>query len=153
MRLFLTGASFINIILYYTAFAYFDNIMTALAGYNLPVGFLNFLRFFIVFILGFMIGFLIAVSTKSRVNMNYFDIRVFLIVGCIPALALILYNTGAVNLVVTKFFNSNSTISELVFYFFSRETVWALWLGISIGASVRLRFGSLKKRFKHQVID
>jgi len=153
MRLFLTGASFINIILYYTAFAYFDNIMAALAGYNLPVGFLNFLRFFIVFILGFMIGFLIAVSTKSRVNMNYFDIRVFLIVGCIPALALILYNTGAVNLVVTKFFNSNSTISELVFYFFSRETVWALWLGISIGASVRLRFRSLKKRFKHQVID
>jgi hypothetical protein len=85
--------------------------------------------------------------------MNYFDIRVFLIVGCIPALALILYNTGAVNLVVTKFFNSNLTVSELVFYFFSRETVWAIWLGISIGASVRLRFSSLKKRFKHQVID
>ena len=153
MRLFFIVASFINIILYYIAFAYFDNITAALAGYNLPVSFLNFLRFFIVFILGFMIGFLIVVSARSRVNMNYFDIRVFLIAGCIPALALILYNTGAVNLIVNKFFNSNLTVSELVFYFFSRETVWAIWLGISIGASVRLRFKSLKKRFKHQVID
>jgi hypothetical protein len=153
MRLFLTGVSFINIILYYTAFAYFDNIMAALAGYNLPVGFLNFLRFFIVFILGFMIGFLIAVSTKSRVNMNYFDIRVFLIVGCIPALALILYNTGAVNLVVTRFFNSNLTVSELVFYFFSRDIIWAIWLGISAGASVRLKFKSSGKKFKHQILD
>jgi len=154
MRLFLIIVSFINIILYYVAFAYFDNISAALAGYNLSVGFLNFLRFFIVFILGFMIGFLIAVSAKSTVNMNYFDVRVFIIAGCIPALALILYNTGVVNLIVNKFFSSDLTISELVFYFFSRETVWAIWLGISIGASVRLRFKSLnKKRFKHQILD
>ena len=153
MRLFLTGASFINIILYYTAFAYFDNIMAALAGYNLPVGFLNFLKLFIVFILGFMIGFLISISIKSVVNINYFDIRVFLIAGCIPAIALILYNTGAVNLVVTKLFNSSLTASELAFYFFSRETVWAIWLGISAGASVRLKFKSSGKKFKHQILD
>jgi hypothetical protein len=153
MKSFLIVASFVNIILYYTAFAYFDNIIDVLAVYNLPVSFLNFLRLFIVFILGFMIGFLIAVSTKSRVNMNYFDIRVFLIVGCIPALALILYNTGAVNLVVTRFFNSNLTVSELVFYFFSRDIIWAIWLGISAGASVRLKFKSSGKKFKHQILD
>jgi|SRR4030042_1408250 hypothetical protein len=100
-----------------------------------------------------MIGFLIAISMKAVVNTNYFDIRVFLTVGCIPALALILYNTGAVNLVVTRFFNSNLTVSELVFYFFSRDTIWAIWLGISAGASVRLRFTYPKKRFKHQIID
>ncbi|MFZ3387149.1 MAG: hypothetical protein WA120_08240 [Candidatus Hydromicrobium sp.] len=153
MRFFLIAASFVNIILYYTAFAYFDNIMDALAVYNLPVSFLNFLRLFIVFILGFMIGFLIAISMKSVVNINYFDIRVFLIAGCIPALALILYNTGAVNLVVTKFFNSNLTVSELVFYFFSRDIIWAIWLGISAGASVRLKFKSSGKKFKHQILD
>jgi hypothetical protein len=153
MRFFLIAFSFVNIILYYTAFAYFDNIIDALAVYNLPVSFLNTLRFFIVFILGFMIGFLIVISMKPRVNENYFDIRVFLIVGCIPALALILYNTGAVNLIVTKFFDSNLTVSELVFYFFSRDIIWTIWLGISIGASIRLRFEPLKKRFKHQVID
>ena len=153
MKFFLIVASFVNIILYYTAFAYFDNIIDALVVYNLPVSFLNFLRLFIVFILGFMIGFLIAVSTKSRVNMNYFDIRVFLIAGFIPAMALILYKTGMVNLAVTKIFNSSLTASELAFYFFSRETVWAIWLGISAGASVRLKFKSSGKKFKHQILD
>ncbi len=153
IRFFLIVFSLVNIILYYTAFAYFDNIMDALAGYNLPAGFLNFLRLFIVFVLGFMIGFLIAISMRVVVDTNYFDIRVFLIAGCIPALALILYNTGVTNLVVTRFFNSNLTVSELVFYFFSRDTIWAIWLGISVGASVRLKFTYPKKRFKHQIID
>ncbi len=153
-KFFLIAFSFVNIILYYTAFAYFDNIMDALAIYNLPSGFSSFLRLFIVFILGFVIGFLIAISAKVMVSTNYFDIKVFLIAGCIPALALILYSTGAVNLIVTRFFNSNLTISELVFYFFSRDTIWAIWLGISAGASVRLTFISQpKKRFKHQFID
>lgn len=150
----LIAFSFVNIILYYTAFAYFDNIMNALVIYNLPSGFLNFLRLFIVFVLGFMIGFLIAISSKVMVNTNYFDIRVFLIAGCIPALALILYSSGAVNLVVNRLFGSDLTISELVFYFFSRDTIWAIWLGISAGASVRLTFITQpKKRFKHQFID
>ena len=153
-KFFLIAFSFVNIILYYTAFAYFDNIMDALAIYNLSAGFLSFLRLSIVFILGFVIGFLIAISTKVMVSTNYFDIKVFLIAGCIPALALILYNTGAVNLLVTRLFNSDLTISELVFYFFSRDTIWAIWLGISAGASVRLTFISQpKKRFKHQFID
>ena len=153
MKFFLIAASFVNIILYYTAFAYFDNIIDALAVYNLSVSFLNFLRLFIVFILGFMIGFLIAISMKSVVNINYFDIRVFLIAGFIPAMALIFYNTGAVNLVVTKFFNSNLKVSELVFYFFSRDIIWTIWLGISAGASVRLKFKSSGKKFKHQILD
>ena len=153
-KFFLIAFSFINILLYYTAFAYFDNITDVLAVYNLQAGFLNFLRLFIVFILGFMIGFLISISRKAAASTNYFDIKVFLIAGCIPALALILYSTGAVNLMVTRFFNSNLTISELVFYFFSRDTIWAIWLGISAGASVRLSFISQpKKRFKHQIID
>lgn len=153
IRFFLIAFSFVNIILYYTAFAYFDNITDALVRYNLPAGFLNFLRLLIVFILGFMIGFLISISMRAVVNTSYFDIRVFLIAGCIPALALILYNTGVVNLVVTKFFSSNLTVSELVFYFFSRDTIWAIWLGISVGASVRLNFTYPERKFKHQIID
>jgi hypothetical protein len=153
-KFFLIAFSFVNILLYYTAFAYFDNITDALVVYNLPAGFLSFLRLFIIFILGFMIGFLISISRKAAASTNYFDIKVFLIAGCIPALALILYSSGAINLAVNRFFNSNLTISELVFYFFSRDTIWAIWLGISAGASVRLTFISQpKKRFKHQIID
>ncbi len=153
MRFFLIIFSFVNIILYYTAFAYFDNITTALANYNLSIGFLSFLKFIIIFILGFMIGFLIVMSMKLRENKNYFNIKTFLIAGCIPAVALILYKTGIVNLVVTRLFNSNLTVSELAFYFFSRETVWTIWLGISIGVSVRLKFKSSDRKFKHQILD
>jgi len=153
MRFFLVIFSFVNIILYYTAYAYFDNITDALAVYNLPVSFLNFLRFIIVFILGFVIGLLIIISMKRGEKRNYFDIKTFLIVGCIPAISLMLYKTGMVNLVVTRLFNSSLTISELAFYFFSRETVWTIWLGISMGASVRLKLKPPGKKFKHQILD
>ncbi len=143
--------SFVNIILYYTAFAYFDNILNALAGYSLPAGFLSFLRLFIVFALGFMIGLLIIISMKPRPRMNYFDLKTFLIVGFIPAIGLILSGTGAVNLMVTGIFDSNPVVSDLAYYFFSNNTIWALWLGVSIGSSVRLRFKLERKKFKHQV--
>jgi hypothetical protein len=62
-----------------------------------------------------------------------------------------LNSTGAVNLIVTRFFNSNLTVSDLVYYFFSNNSIWSLWLGISIGSSVRLRFVSKDRKFKHQV--
>jgi len=150
MRIFLTVFSFINIILYYAAFAYFDNILDAFAGYNITAGYLSFLRYFIVFIIGFMIGLLIILTMKPKAKMNYFDIKVFLIVGFIPALALILNGTGAVNLIVTKFFGPDLTVSDLFYYFFSNNIVWSLWLGISMGASIRLRFAAGEKRFKHE---
>ena len=98
-----------------------------------------------------MIGFLIILSMKSGENRNYFDIKALLITGCIPAAALILYKTGLVDLVVTRLFNSDLTVSELAFYFFSRETVWAIWLGISVGASIRLKLRSTERHFKHQI--
>jgi hypothetical protein len=153
MRIFLTIFSFLNIILYYTAFAYYDNILNAFAGYNLPASLLIFLKYFIIFVVGFMVGLLIILSMKPKAKMNYFDLKVFLIVGVIPALALILSGTGVVNLMVTKLFSSNLTISDLVFYFFSNNYIWSLWLGVSVGSSVRLRFVSKEKKFKHQVIS
>jgi hypothetical protein len=153
MRLFLIIFSYINVILYYIAFAYFDNIIGELASYNLSAGFLGFLRFIIILILGFMIGFLISISMRPLEKKNYFNIKTFLISGFMPAMALLMYKTGLVNIIVAKLFNSNLTISELAFYFFSREAIWTIWLGVSIGASVRLKFGSPDKRFKHQVID
>ncbi|MEA2016413.1 MAG: hypothetical protein U9O59_06910 [Actinomycetota bacterium] len=153
MRLILIIFSFANIVLYYTAYAYFDNIISALAVYNLPAGLLNFLKFFILLVLGFMIGFLIVVSIKQGWCRNYFDLKAFLLVGCIPAVALLFYKTGLVNMVVSRLFNSDLTVSELAFYFFSRETIWAIWLGISIGASLRLKFRPSQRKFKHQIMD
>lgn len=153
MRVLLIIACFINIFLYYTAYAYFDSILAALAKYQLPVGFLTFLKYFIIFILGFLIGLILILGMRLKVSMNYFDLKVMLLAGLIPALAIILSYSGLVSLLVNNFFSSNETITELYYYFFSRTDIWALWLGIATGGSIRLRLMQQKRRYKHQAMD
>lgn len=152
MRFILIIISFINIFLYYTAYAYFDNILAALARYELPLGFLTFLKYFIIFVLGFLIGFLITLAMRLRVSMNYFDLKVLLMVGLVPAFAIILSYSGLVSFLVNSIFKSNETISELYYYFFSRTDIWALWLGVATGSSIRLKLLH-KKKYKHQAIE
>lgn len=152
MRFILIIISFINIFLYYTAYAYFDNILIALARYELSVGFLTFLKYFIIFILGFLIGFLIILSMRLRVSMNYFDLKVFLMVGLIPVFAIILSYSGLASFLINIFFKSNETINELYYYFFSRTDIWSLWLGVATGSSIRLKLFQ-KKKYKHQIME
>jgi len=152
MRFILIIICFVNILLYYTAYAYFDNILIALARYELSVGFLTFLKYFIIFVLGFLIGFLIILSMKLRVDMNYFDLKGFLMVGLIPVLAIILSYSGLVSFLVNTFFKSNGTINELYYYFFSRTDIWSLWLGVATGSSIRLKLLQ-KRKYKHQAIE
>jgi hypothetical protein len=153
MRILLIAICFVNIFLYYTAYSYFDNILTALAVYGLPVGFLTFLKYFIIFVLGFLIGLLVVLGMRLRVSMNYFDMKVLLLAGFLPALAIILLYSGLVSLLVNTFFAGNETISELYYYFFSRTDIWSLWLGVAAGASVRLRLMQPKKKYKHQAME
>ncbi len=152
MRLILIIISFVNIFLYYTAYAYFDNILVVLARYELSVGFLTFLKYFIIFVLGFLIGFLIILSMKLRVSMNYFDLKGFLMVGLIPALAIIISYSGLASFLVNTFFKSNGTINELYYYFFSRTDIWSLWLGVATGSSIRLKLLQ-KRKYKHQAME
>jgi hypothetical protein len=152
MRRILIIACFLNLILYYCAFAFFDNILNGLAKFSLPQGFLSFLQFFITIALGFFIGFLIILAMRLKTSRNFFDLKVMLIAGTLPALALLLYETGLVNLIVTKVFNSSKSASEAAFYFFSITKIWTLWLGVSIGASVRIKFGD-KKKYRHEASD
>jgi hypothetical protein len=153
MRLLLILACFVNILFYYTAYAYFDSILSALAKYQIPVGILTFIKYFIVFVLGFLIGLLLILGMRLKVSMNYFDLKVMLLAGIIPALAIILSYSGLVSFLVNNFFSTNETIKELYYYFFSRTDIWALWLGIATGGSVRLRLMQQKKRYKHQAMD
>ncbi|HAJ95048.1 MAG TPA: hypothetical protein DCP02_02330 [Actinobacteria bacterium] len=152
MRFILIIISFINIFLYYTAYAYFDNILIAFARYELPMGFLIFLKYFIIFVLGFLIGFLIILSMRLRVSMNYFDIKVLLMVGLIPALAIILSYSGLAGFLTNTIFKSNENISELYYYFFSRTDIWSIWLGVATGSSVRLKLLQ-KRKYKHQAME
>ena len=153
MRILLIIICFINIFLYYAAYSYFDNILAALARYELPVGFLTFLKYFIIFILGFLIGLLVILGMRLRVSMNYFDMKVLLLAGFIPAFAIILSYSGLVSFLINSFFSGNETISELYYYFFSRTDIWALWLGVATGASIRLKLMQPNRKYKHQAID
>ena len=152
MRFVLIIISFVNILLYYSAYAYYDTILGALAKYELPVGLLSFIKYFIVFILGFLIGFLIILGMRLKVNMNYFDIKVLLLVGLVPALAIIFSYSGFANFLVASIFKSNDTVSELYYYFFSRTDIWAIWLGVATGSSIRIKLFQ-KKKYKHEAIE
>jgi hypothetical protein len=152
MRFFLIIISFINIFLYYCAYVYYDTILDALVKYDLPLGLLTFLKYFIIYILGFLIGFLIILGMRLRLHMNYFDIKVFALVGFLPAMVILISYSGIVNTIAGDVINSSNNISELYYYFFSRTDIWAIWLGIATGASIRLRI-SQKKKYKHGVIE
>ena len=152
IRLILIVISFVNIFLYYSAYVYYDTILDALAKYNISAGFLTFLKYFIVFVLGFLIGFLITLGMRLKVKMNYYDIKVLALVGIIPALAIIISYSGIANIIIRGVFNSNTTVNDLYFYFFSRTDIWAIWLGVAVGSSIRLKLIQ-KKRYKHQVLD
>lgn len=153
MRILLIIVCFINIFLYYTAYAYFDNILAALARYELSVGFLTFLKYFIIFVLGFLIGLLVILGMRLKVSMNYFDLKVLILTGLIPALAIIVSYSGLAGFLVNTFFSNNDTVSELYYYFFSRTDIWSLWLGFAAGASVRLKLMQQKRRYKHQAMN
>jgi len=152
MRFILIIISFVNILLYYCAYVYYDTILDALAKYDLPVSLLTFLKYFIIFILGFLIGFLIILGMRLKLRMNYFDIKVFVLVGFIPAIAILISYSGIANVLINDVFSSNAAINELYFYFFSRTDILAIWLGVAAGASIRLRILQ-KKQYKHEAIE
>ncbi len=149
MRVFLIIFSFINAFLYLVFYAYYDNILNVFGSSNTSAGWLVFLKIVILVVIGFLIGLIVSLLLKLNISRSFFDWRLLLIVGIVPFIFLILSQGGITNFIVIKFFNANRQISELLFYFFSRQIVWSLWFGFSIGASVRIAF---KKKLKHEAI-
>jgi len=148
VRVFLIIFSFINAFLYFLLYAYYDNIL-ALFGGNVASGFLNFLRLLILVIVSFLIGLIVSLLTRIQAVKSFFDYRIALIVGILPFIFLILSLGNISNSISAGLFGANTTAAELMFYFFSRQVVWAMWLGFALGASVRLVF---KRKLKHEVI-
>ncbi len=150
MRIFLIIFSFINAFIYFLLYAYYENILGLFGSINITSGFLSFLKIFILIIVSFLIGLIVALLTRFRIEKSFFDWRIALIVGILPFIFLILSQGSITNYIVVEVFNSNRQISEFVFYFFSRQIVWAMWLGFAIGASVRIAF---KRKIKHGKIS
>ena len=147
MRIFLIIFSFVNAFLYFLVYAYYENILTLFSGINVTSGFQSFIKIFLLVIVSFLIGLIVSLLIRFKIEKSFFDWRIALIVGIFPFIFLLLSQGSITNYVVVEIFNSNRQVSELIFYFFSRQIVWAMWLGFAIGASVRIAF---KKKIKHE---
>jgi len=148
MRLFLVIMSFITAFLYFLIYALYDNILAVFGSFNVAGALSSFLKIFVLVIVSFLIGLIVIMLLKIRYEKSHFDYRFALIVGILPFIFLILSQGAVTNFIIVKVFNSNRQISEFVFYFLSRQIVWAMWLGFALGTSVHLAF---KRRLKHDL--
>jgi hypothetical protein len=146
MRNFLIILSFINVFLYLLFYSYYDNIFDIFGNSNTSSAGLVFLKVVILIAIGFLIGLIISLLLKLNIDKSFFDYKQFIIAGILPFIFLILSQGSITDFVIIKFFHANKQVSELVFYFFSRQIIWSLWLGFATGASVRIAF---KKKIKH----
>lgn len=148
MRVFLLIFSFINTVLYLLVYSLYDYILGLFDKVPLSIEALNFIKLLLLIIVGFCIGLSISLLLRLDLDKSYFDLRNFVIIGFIPIFCLLLSEGTITSYIITRFFGSNKTLTELVFYLFSRQIIWTLWFGFSIGSSVRISF---KKRLRHEV--
>ena len=148
MRIFLLIISFINTVLYILVYAYYDYILNLFGELQLSAGFLNFIKLLTLIIIGFCIGLNVSLLLSLNIGKSFFDIKSFVIIGFMPAVCLLLSEGAITNFIITRFFGSDKELTELIFYLFSRQIIWTLWFGFSIGSSVRINF---RKRLKHEV--
>jgi len=148
LRVFLLVISFINTVLYILVYAYYDVILNLFNTAVVSAELLNYIKLLILIIIGFCIGLNVSLLLRLNINKSFFDIRTLIIMGFIPAFCLVLSEGTITNFIIAEFFGSNKRLTELVFYLFSRQIIWTLWLGFSIGSSVRINF---IKRFRHTV--
>ena len=149
MKNFLLIFSFINAILYILVYSYYDYILGLFGEISISAGFLSFLKILILIIVGFLIGLIAALLLNLKIDRSYYDYKTLIIIGIIPFICLILSEGTITNFFIIKFLNSSRQVSELVFYLLSRQIIWTLWLGFSIGSSIRLSFK--RKISKHEV--
>lgn len=147
MRIFLLVFSFFNTVLYISAYAFFDYILGLFDTVTVSTGLLSFIKLLFLIIAGFCIGLIVILLAKFDIDRNHFDIRNFVIIGFIPVICLLLSEGTITNFIITKFFGANKQLTEIVYYFFSRQVIWSLWTGFAIGVSVRL---IPRKKLKHK---
>lgn len=152
MRVFLIIFSAANTILYILVFAYFDYILSIFGSTALSPGLISFLKIVFLIVIGVCIGFLISLILRERPEKTYFNYKLFLIIGIVPFICLILSEGTITNFIITRFFGSNKRLTELVFYLFSRQVLYSIWLGLAAGVSTRFGFNP-KRQYKHILKD
>ena len=49
--------------------------------------------------------------------------------------------------ITSRIFSDSERIRELLFYLFSRQALWSVWLGFAIGTSARISFQRKEHRY------
>jgi hypothetical protein len=140
-------SSFINAVFYIIIYSYLDKILEILEGISLSAVAVNYIRLASLLIVGFCIGVIVMLVLKLKLKRSLFSFKNLLIVGFFPFICIILSEGTITSFIINKFFNSSEQLSELAFYLFSRQSIWSLWLGFSIGSSIRFSFS--KREYKH----
>ena len=151
MRIFLIVFSFINTIFYVLIYSYFDNILGLFGAVNLSSTGVNYIKLLILLIAGFCIGLNVMLMLQLKIDRSLFSFKNLILVGIVPFIFLILSEGTITSFIINSLFNSNKTLSDLAFYLFSRQTIWALWLGFAVGSSIRVSFS--RKEYKHISVD
>ena len=151
MRYFLITFSFINTLFYILIYAYYDNILGFFGVEDISSAVLNFIKLLVLLIIGFCIGINVMLLLRLKLERSLFSFKNLVLIGIIPFFCLILSQGSITSFIITRFFNSSIQLNELVFYLFSRQTIWSLWLGFAIGSSVRFSF--FRKKHKHMADD
>lgn len=147
MRIFLLIFSYINAIFYVLIYSFFDKILEILGASSLSPTAANYIKLTALLIVGFCIGISIMLIMRLNLNRSLFSFKNLIIIGIIPFICLILSEGTITSFIINTFFNSSEKLSEIAFYLFSRQTIWALWLGFAIGTSIRVSFS--KREYKH----
>lgn len=140
MRKFLITILYINIILYLVFYSLTDYILREFPSLPASPAAITTIKIFFLIAAAFCLGVLISIFRNYRGVKTVFDYRLFLKTGILPLFLLILSGGQITSFFITHFFAGSKQLSELAFYLFSRDSVWAVWFGISIGVSVKLVF-------------
>jgi len=150
LRIFLIVFSFINTIFYILIYSYFDNILNIFGGGPSSTA-VNYIRLAVLLIAGFCIGVNVMLILRLKIKRSVFSVKNLLIIGIIPFIFLILSEGSITGFIINKYFNASGELNEIVFYLFSRQAIWSLWLGFAIGSSIRFSFA--ERKYKHISIE
>ena len=151
MRVFLIIISFLNSLLYFAVYVYFDTIMGFMGPASISGGLQSFLKILVLVIAGFCVGLIPMLFLSPGMRRSRIDIKNLILAGIVPFILLILSPGPVMDFLATKVFSNNEKISELIFYLLSRQSLWSIWLGFAIGTSARI---ALKKReLRHAVVN
>ena len=147
LRIFLIIASFINSLLYFAVYAYFDTII-GFIGSSMSGGVQSFLKILVLAIAGFCIGLIPMLILSPGMRRNRIDIKSLILVGIVPFILLVFSPGPVIDFIASRIFSGDVKIKELLFYLLSRQSLWSVWLGFAVGTSVRISFRKRLPRHK-----